>query len=260
HGEECAQLLEEAIIHEGSDTVAAVMMEPIISGGGVLIPPDNYLPRVREICDRHGVLLIFDEVVSGFGRTGRLFGHLHWETLPDIITFAKGLASGYMPIGATVAREEIFDSFLGEPGDLSHLRQINTFGGHPVATAVGQKTLEITLEEDLAGNAGEVGEYLRGQLRNSVGDHQHVGDIRGIGLLNAVELVEDPESKTPLREAGVTGLIANAFENGVILGRNGNTIPGRCNVLLISPPLVLTRAEADKIVEAVAGGLEAISN
>ncbi len=259
HGEECAHLLEEAIIHEGSDTVAAVMMEPIISGGGVLIPPDNYLPRVREICDRHGVLLIFDEVVSGFGRTGSLFGHLHWETLPDIITFAKGLASGYMPIGATVAREEIFDSFLGEPGDLSHLRQINTFGGHPVATAVAQKTLEITLEEDLAGNARDVGEYLRGQLEDAIGDHRHVGEIRGMGLLNAVELVEDPESKTPLREAGVTGLIANAFENGVILGRNGNTIPGRCNVLLISPPLVLTRAEVDKIVEAVAGGLASIS-
>jgi adenosylmethionine-8-amino-7-oxononanoate aminotransferase len=240
--------------------VAAVIMEPIISGGGVLIPPDNYLPRVREICDRYGIVLIFDEVVSGFGRTGSLFGHMHWDTLPDIITFAKGLASGYMPIGATVVREEIFDSFLGEPGDLSHFRQVNTFGGHPVATAVGQKAVEIVLEEDLAGNAQVMGEYLRGQLQSAVGDHPHVGDIRGMGLLNAVELVEDRDSREPLREAGVTGLIAHAFENGVLLGRNGNTIPGRCNILLISPPLILSRLDADKIVEAVSEGLGAISS
>ena len=260
HGEECAHQIEETIIYEGSDTVAAVIMEPIISGGGVLIPPANYLPRVREICDRYGVLLIFDEVVSGFGRTGSLFGHLHFDTLPDIITFAKGLASGYMPIGATVTREEIFNSFLGEPGDLSHFRQVNTFGGHPVATAVAQKAVEITLEEDLAGNARDVGEYLRGQLQETIGEHPHVGDIRGVGLLNAVELVEDKASKEPLREAGVTGIIANAFENGVILGRNGNTIPGRCNILLISPPLILNRMDADKIVEAVAAGLSAITH
>ena len=104
-----------------------------------------------------------------------------------------------------------------------------------------------------------MGEYLRGQLQSVVGEPPHVGDIRGMGLLNAVELVEDKESKTPLREAGVTGLIAHAFENGVLLGRNGNTIPGRCNILLISPPLILNRMDADKIVEAVAAGLGAIS-
>ncbi len=259
HGEDCANNLEETILHEGFESVAAVIMEPIISGGGVLIPPDNYLPRVREICDRYGIVLIFAEVGSGFGRTGSLFGHQHWNVRPDIITFAKGLASGYMPIGATVVKEEIFESFSAEAGELSHFRQVNTFGGHPVAAAVGLKTLEITLEEDLAGNAREVGEYFRSQLRDAIGDHPYVGDIRGLGLLNAVELVEDRETKVPLTDTKVTGLIAQALENGVILGRNGNTIPGRCNILLISPPLVLTRMEADKITETLAAGLKSIA-
>ena len=137
HGIACAQAIEETIIYEGPETVAAVLMEPIISGGGVLVPPDEYLPRVREICDEYGVLLIFDEVVSGYGRTGKLFGHDHWDVKPDIITMAKGLSSGYMPLAATAVQEYIFDVFMGEAGDLTHFRHINTFGGHPVSTAVG---------------------------------------------------------------------------------------------------------------------------
>ncbi|MFP6640425.1 MAG: aminotransferase, partial [Myxococcota bacterium] len=259
HGEECAHLLEEAIIHEGAETVAAVLMEPVISGGGVLIPPDNYLPRVREICDRYGVLLIFDEVVSGLGRTGEMFAHHHWHTLPDLVTFAKGLASGYMPVAATFAREEIFESFLGEAGDLSHFRHINTFGGHPVAAAVALRNIQIVEEEDLPGNAARVGDYLRTELAGAVGAHPNVGDIRGKGLLIGVELVADRDSKVPLAQSDVTGIIAHARENGVILGCNANTIPGRCNVLLISPPLILTREDAGRIVEVLAAALSDLS-
>ena len=259
HGEECARLLEETIIYEGAETVAAFIMEPLISGGGVLIPPDNYLPLVREICDRYGVLLIFDEVVSGFGRTGEMFAHHHWKTLPDLITFAKGLASGYMPVAATFAREEIFESFLGEAGDLSHFRQVNTFGGHPVAAAVALRNIQIVEDEDLPRNAEKVGEYLRAELNAAVGTHPNVGDIRGKGLLTGVELVVDRESKVPLAEPDVTAILAHALENGVILGRNTNTIPGRCNVLLISPPLILTREDADRIVEVVAAALADLS-
>ncbi|MEE3328804.1 MAG: aminotransferase [Myxococcota bacterium] len=260
HGEECARVLEETIIYEGAETVAAVIMEPLISGGGVLVPPDNYLPRVREICDRYGVLLIFDEVVSGFGRTGEMFAHLHWKTLPDIITFAKGLASGYMPVAATFAREEVFQSFLGEAGDTSHFRQVNTFGGHPVAAAVAMRNIQIVEEEDLPANAAAVGEYLRGELASAVGEHPNVGEIRGKGLLTGVELVVDRESKVPLAESDVTKLLAHAMERGVLLGRNTNTIPGRCNVLLISPPLILTREDADRIVEAVHAALADLSD
>ena len=255
HGEECARLLEETIIYEGAETVAAVIMEPLISGGGVLVPPDNYLPLVREICDRYGVLLIFDEVVSGFGRTGAMFAHLHWKTQPDIITFAKGLASGYMPVAATFARKDIFESFLGEAGDTSHFRQINTFGGHPVAAAVAMRNIQIVEEEDLPTNALKVGEYLRAELESAVGAHPHVGEIRGMGLLTGVELVVDRDSKVPLAESDMTKILAHALDRGVLLGRNTNTIPGRCNVLLISPPLILAREDADRIVESVHGAL-----
>lgn len=260
HGDECAELLEETIIHEGAETVAAFIMEPIISGGGVLVPPDNYLPRVREICDRYGVLLIFDEVVSGFGRTGEMFGHRHWQILPDLITFAKGLASGYMPVAATFARAEVFEGFLGEPGDLSHFRQVNTFGGHPVAAAVGLRNLEIVESENLVSNSREVGDYLRESMLTAVGGHPNVGDIRGRGLLLGIELVLDRETKEPLRDPDVTALLAHAAQAGVFVGRNANTIPGRCNVVLISPPLILTREEADRIVEVVSNALADLSS
>lgn len=258
HGEECANMIEETIIHEGAETVAAVIMEPLISGGGALVPPDNYLPRVREICDAYGVLLIFDEVVSGFGRTGSLFAHQHWQTLPDVITFAKGLASGYMPLAATVVREAIFEGFLGEPGDLRHFRQINTFGGHPVAAAVGLRNIQIIEEEDLPGNAAVVGNYFRTELQNAIGSDPRVGEIRGMGLLTGVELVSDRQTKRPLDDASMIQVVGHAMDKGVIIGRNGNTIPGRCNILLISPPLILTREEADRIVEALAFALSAL--
>ena len=136
----------------------------MISGGGVLVPPDNYLPMVRDVCDRHGVLLILDEVVSGFGRTGKFFGHHHWGVKPDIITFVKGLSSGYLPLAATVVQENIFEAFYGEPGTLKHFRQINTYGGHPVSSAVGLKNIEIIERESLTENAFKVGGFLQNKL------------------------------------------------------------------------------------------------
>ena len=179
-------------------------MEPIISGGGVLVPPDEYLPRVRELCDEYGVLLIFDEVVSGYGRTGKLFGHDHWDVKPDIITMAKGLSSGYMPLAATAVQQYIFDTFMGEPGDLSHFRHINTFGGHPVSTAVGLRNLEIVEEEGLTENARQLGDYALAQLKN-LSSHPWVGEARGRGLLLGVELVADKETKQPLDDAEDAG-------------------------------------------------------
>ena len=258
HGEECAQALEEAIIHEGAETVAAFIMEPMISGGGVLIPPDNYLPLVREICDRHGVLLIFDEVVSGFGRTGRLFGQQHWNTVADIVTLAKGLASGYMPVAATVARADIFESFLGDPAELRHFRQVNTFGAHPVAAAVALRNIEIVESENLTANSADVGDYLQRQLNTRIGGHPNVGEIRGKGLLVGVELVENRDTRAPLADARVGQVVGHCMQNGVIIGRNGNTVPGRCNVLVVAPPLVLARAEADEIVAAIEAALVAL--
>ncbi len=250
HGIACAQAFEETIIYEGPETVAALLMEPIISGGGVLVPPDEYLPRVREICDEYGVLLIFDEVVSGFGRTGKLFGHDHWQVKPDIITMAKGLSSGYMPLAATAVQEHIFDAFLGEAGDLRHFRHINTFGGHPVSTAVGLRNLQIVEEEGLVENARRVGEYALAQLEN-LSTHPWVGEARGRGLLLGVELVADKETKQPLDDAEMLAILGRCKQAGVILGRNGNTVPGLCNILIVAPPLVATEAEIDLLIEAL---------
>jgi len=252
HGEECVKLLEETIIHEGPETIAAFITEPFITGGGVLIPPDNYLPGVREVCDRYGILLIFDEVVSGFGRTGRMFGHEHWNTKADIFTFAKGLASGYQPIAATAARKEIFDRFYGTGEDLRHLRHVNTFGAHPVAAAVGLKNLEILQRESLIDNAAAMGERLRNGLRERLEHHPHVGEIRGLGQLNGVELVEDRTTKAPLADARVLAVLARCMQQGVFMGRNSNTVPGRCNVIVMSPPLIAGPDEVDAIVNALA--------
>jgi adenosylmethionine-8-amino-7-oxononanoate aminotransferase len=256
HGAECAHLLEETIIHEGAETVAAFIMEPLISGGGVLVPPDNYIPLVREICDRHGVLLIFDEVVSGFGRLGTMFGYEHWKTQADIFTFAKGLASGYIPVAATVVKEKIFEKFNGEPSGMQHFRQINTFGGHPVASAVALRAIQIVEDEHLPENANKVGTYMRQQLQQSLADHPYAGEVRGKGMIMGIELVGDRQTKAPLADDVIMRIVGDCVRNGVILGRNSNTIPGRCNVLLIAPPLILTSEEADQIVATVTAAMK----
>jgi adenosylmethionine-8-amino-7-oxononanoate aminotransferase len=260
HAAECARLLEETIIHEGAETVAAFIMEPLISGGGVLVPPDNYIPMVRDICDRHGVLLIFDEVVSGFGRLGKMFGYEHWKTEADIFTFAKGLASGYIPVAATVVKEHIFEKFDGNPSDMQHFRQINTFGGHPVASAVALRAIQVVEDENLPENANKVGTYMMQQLQQTLADHPFAGEIRGKGMIMGIELVEDRETKVPLADDKVMAIVGDCVRNGVILGRNSNTIPGRCNVLLIAPPLILKEEEADQIVATVTSAMSKVTS
>jgi len=259
-GEQCAQQLEETIIHEGADTVAAFIMEPIISGGGVLVPPDNYIPRVREICDRYGVLLIYDEVVSGFGRLGKMFGYEHWKAEADIMTFAKGLGSGYIPVAATVVKEHIFEKFHGDPTKMQHFRQVNTYGGHPVAAAVCLKAIQIVEEEGLVENASKMGDYTRSRLRELLLDHPLVGEVRGKGMLTGVELVQDRHTKVPLPDAAMVGITTDCVRHGVLLGRNTNTVPGRNNVILIAPPLVLNKAEADQVIDTFAGAMKRALN
>ncbi|NJM98848.1 MAG: aminotransferase class III-fold pyridoxal phosphate-dependent enzyme [Phormidesmis sp. RL_2_1] len=244
------QELEMTIQYEGAASVAAVIIEPIISGGGVIVPPDGYLQGVREICDRTGILLIFDEVVNGFGRTGKMFGHQHWGVTPDIITFAKGLTSGYMPLAATVVKQPIFEAFLDEPGSGSHFRHISTYGGTPAATAVALQNIEILEREHLVERAAEMGDYLLHRLQRLL-THPQVGDVRGKGLLLGVELVTDKASKTPLDGASVAAVIQFCMAQQVIIGRNTNTIPGFTNVLIICPPLVITYEEADRLADTL---------
>ncbi|MBC8258376.1 MAG: aminotransferase class III-fold pyridoxal phosphate-dependent enzyme [SAR324 cluster bacterium] len=259
HGAECVKFLEDTIIYEGEETVAAFIMEPMISGGGVLIPPDNYLSEIRKVCDKYNVLLILDEVVSGFGRTGKMFGHEHWGVRADIFTFAKGMASGYMPVAATVVKENIFEAFYGEANELKHFRHVNTYGGHPVAAAVSLKNIEIVERENLVANATKMERYIKAGL-NEFADHPFVGEIRGKGLLIGIELVSDKETKAPLEMARSNAIVQSCMKQGVLVMRNGYTVPGLDNVLIMAPPLILQESEADMIIDAIGNGLKQALN
>ena len=254
----CLRELEQTILYEGAESVAAIIVEPIISGGGVIVPPEGYLRGVREICDRTGILLIYDEVVNGFGRTGRMFGHHHWGVKPDIICFAKGLTSGYMPLSATVVKQHIFEAFLDEPGSDSHFRHITTYGGTPVCTAVGLKSIEILEREHLAERAAEMGDYLQQKLQ-PLYEHPNVGDIRGRGLLVGIELVKNKLNKAPLDGDAVASVTKHCMTNQVIIGRNTNTVPGFTNVLILCPPLVVTHQEIDHLADTLHAAISALA-
>jgi taurine-pyruvate aminotransferase len=251
----CADEVERVIRMEGPETVAAVIAEPVIGGGGIFPAPEGYLERLRATCDRYGVLMILDEVITGFGRTGKLFGFEHSAIQPDILTFAKGLTSAYLPLGATVATERIFETFHGDPESDAKFTQVSTFGGHPSSCAAGLANLEILTRERLWENSAAVGAYLIGKLREI--RSPWIGDIRGRGLLIGLEMVTDSE-KTPLAEARMVKLLRDIREAGVLVARNSDTVPGYYNVVLLSPPLILTRDEADAIVAAVESGLAQI--
>ncbi len=253
----CADEIEDRVRFEGPESVAAIIAEPVIGGGGVIVSPDGYLPRLREICDRWGILLILDEVITGFGRTGRLFGYQHWNVTPDIVTLAKGITSGYAPLGATVTTHAIFDAFLGDFEEGVHFSQVSTFGGHPVACAAAGVNVEILLKERLWENAESVGHYLMERLRAI--RHPWIGEVRGKGLLIGVEMVRG-ESKTPIADYDMARLAGAIREAGVIVGRNVETVPGFSNVVILSPPLILSKAEADRIAHAVQSGLTAVGH
>jgi taurine-pyruvate aminotransferase len=248
----CADEIDRVIRMEGPETVAAVIAEPVIGGGGIFPSPDGYLERLRAICDRYGVLLILDEVITGFGRTGKLFGFEHAAVRPDILTFAKGLTSAYLPLGATVASESIFEVFQGDPDSDAKFTQVSTFGGHPSSCAAGLANLEILTRERLWENSAAVGAYLLEKLRAI--RSSWIGEIRGRGLLIGMEIAA--ADKTPLPEARMVQLQREIREAGVLVGRNNDSVPGYANVLILSPPLILTREQADTIASAIEKAIE----
>jgi adenosylmethionine-8-amino-7-oxononanoate aminotransferase len=245
----CVKNMETTIQGEGPETVAEVIIEPIMSAVGVAVPPDGYLPAVADLCKKHGVLLHVDEVINGFGRTGRLFAHEHAGIKPDIVTVAKGISSAYLPMAATVVRNSVFQSFLGDPSENRQVNQVNTYGGHPVAAAVALRNIEILLQEKLAERSAENGAYLLDALR-TLTRHKWVGDVRGKGLYAGVELVTDRASKAVMAQAQIKRITERCQELGVIVGRSGG---GRHlgNTLVLAPPLVLTRPEIDRIVSVL---------
>jgi len=252
---DCARALETVIQREGEDSVAAVIVEPVTAGGGIIPPVAEYYPVLQEICRKYEVLLIMDEVVTGFGRTGRMFGHQHYAVEPDMITLAKGLASGYMPISATVARKSIFDQFLTELEDpTGYFRDISTFGGCAGASAAALENIRIIEDEKLAENSAQLGAYLLEGLKE-LEKYPVVGEVRGKGLLAGIELVEDKKSKKPLHETHLARIVAEAKQAGVIIGRMVRSVPDYNNVLYTAPPLIVTKEGIDRIVGAFAQAL-----
>jgi taurine-pyruvate aminotransferase len=248
---DCARALEAVIRTEGEEEVAAVIVEPVTAGGGIIPPVPEYFPMLQEICRKYGVLLILDEVVTGFGRTGRMFGHQHYGVEPDLITLAKGLASGYMPISATMARKEIFDEFLAGPEEPTRFfRDISTFGGCAGGAAAALENIRILEEERLAENSEAMGRYLMEQLEE-LKQLPIVGDVRGKGLLVGIELVEDRSTKAPLAEKHLAQAVAWTKEEGVIIGRMNRSVPGLNNVLYLAPPLIIGKDGIDAIAAAL---------
>jgi adenosylmethionine-8-amino-7-oxononanoate aminotransferase len=249
-GVACAKAIETTILGEGPQTVAEVIVEPVMSGVGVAVPPDEYHPMVEAICRKYDVLLHVDEVINGFGRTGKMFGHQHYGISPDIMAIAKGIVSAYLPIAATVVKNKVFESFLGEVADERQVMQVNTYGGHPVAAAVAVRNIEIIQEEKLPERAAEMGAYLMAGLKDRLMRHGICGDVRGKGLLIGIELVTDRASKMQLSGALVQGVVAFCRRNGVIVGRSGGGAR-HSNTIVLSPPLVITRSECDTLIEVL---------
>ncbi|SFF32529.1 Adenosylmethionine-8-amino-7-oxononanoate aminotransferase [Paenibacillus algorifonticola] len=246
---QCAQAYEDAIIWEGSDSVAGIIVEPVITGGGMLVPPDSYLPKLREICDKHDVLLIVDEVICGFGRSGQKFGHHNFGVRPDIVTMAKGLTSAYSPLSATAVSAELYESFK-ESGPDSHFRHVNTFGGNPVSCAVALKNLEIIEREGLVERSALIGRRMRSRMKPLL-RHPNVGEIRCFGSAIGIELVEDKETKHPASATLVAGIIADCKARGLLIGKNGDTVPGFMNILTLSPPLSSTDEDIAFIIDTL---------
>lgn len=249
YNEQRAREFEEKIIWEQKETIAGIIMEPLITGGGILIPHPVYMEKVQEICTRHGVLLIVDEVICGFGRTGKAFGHQHFGVKPDIITMAKGLTSAYLPLSVTAVRKDIYEKFnTGEEN--SHFRHINTFGGNPAACAVALKNIEIMENEKLFDRSAKLGNRLQGELAD-LKDHPFVGDIRGLGFLMGIEMVENKQTKEPATPERVGKIIGDCKKNGLIIGKNGDTVAGFNNIITLSPPLSCTDEDVDFLISVL---------
>jgi len=247
-----AKAIEDLILFNGPDSIAAVIAEPISVPQGAVVPGDEYWPMLREICNQYGVILIADEVVCGFGRTGEMFGVNHWDVVPDIMTLAKGLVSSYMPMGATVVRSEIADFFAGSE---NYLRHVFTFSGHPVSAAAALVNIKIIEQEKLVENARKVGSYFKDKLEEFMKKHQIIGDVRGRGLLLAVELVTDRKTKQKFNpDIKINEIITGKFYSRGIIFRVST------NILNIAPPLCITRDEVDEICTVIDEVLTELAN
>jgi adenosylmethionine-8-amino-7-oxononanoate aminotransferase len=253
-GQTAARLLEEAILREGADTVAAFIAEPIHGGGGVLYPDDDYFPLVRKICDKHQVLFIADEVITGFCRTGQWFAMTHWNVLPDIMSFAKGVSSGYLPLGGIMVSKAVKEAMDTVKPDDKWMHAY-TYSGHPTCCAVGLKNVEIMERERLAERSAALGTRLQKALHAAFDSHPNVGDIRsGKGLLAAIELVEDKATKKAYGADQKVGarIIQEMSKRGVITR-------ARMENIFYSPALVITEQQLDRMVSVTQEAVKAVT-
>ncbi len=262
YGIRAANAIEEVILREGPETVGGLILEPITAGGGVITPPKDYWQRVQEICHKYDVLLIIDEVVCGVGRTGTWFGYQHYDVQPDIVTMAKGVASGYAAISCTVTTEAVFEAFKADPDDpMSYFRDISTFGGCTGGPAAALENMRVIEDENLLENCTAMGEYLQERLEALQGKHAVIGDVRGKGLFQGAELVADRETKEPLPEAMVQGVVADCMKtSAVIIGATNRSLAGLNNTLCFSPGFIATKSDIEELVTAVDGALERVVN
>ena len=249
-GVAAANELERAIRREGPDTVAMFLAEPVQGAGGIIVPQDDYFPRVREICTRYDVLFVADEVITGFGRTGALFALEHWKVEPDIVQFAKAITSGYFPFGGIGVNDTIAEALESDPAVWMHAY---TYSAHPVGCAVALRTLRIIDEEDFPGQAADKGAALLAHLRSALADHPHVGEVRGQGLMCGVELVQDKATKAEFPPQDKIGARVNAeaIERGLFSRVRGD-------VFLLAPPIITTHAQLERAVEILAASVRAV--
>jgi len=250
----CVDEVERLIEFEGPETIAAVIMEPVQNSGGAIVSPPGYLQRVREICDRYGIIFIVDEVICGFGRVGGWFGSGEMGVSPDIITCAKALTSGYAPLGAMIARKELADAFSSDD-DADKFMHGVTFGGHPASAAAALANLAIMEREGLPERSRALGAYLLRELRAAVGEHPNVGEVRGMGMFMAVELVRDRATRESLAEEKLMVWVSDQLKRRGLICRADDRLEP---VIQLAPPLVLSRDEADRCVAVVAEVVQAL--
>lgn len=256
---ECAHAIEDVIAREGADTIGGLIVEPIVAGGGIIPPVKEYFPIVQDICNKHDIWLIIDEVVCGFGRTGKFWGHSHYDVDPDMVTMAKGLASSYEPLSATVVKQKVYDCFLNDPSNpdtrWNFFRDISTYGGCAGPMAAALESTRIIEDENLIENCRVVGAYLLEKL-NELRDLPLVGDVRGVGLFCGVEFVRDKQTKEPVSEEEMATLIGNVMAQNVIVGRTNSSFDGLNTVMNFAPSLIITKEQVDIVVAAVRKAIE----
>ena len=252
YGKRAADAIEEVILAEGPDTVGALCLEPVTAGGGVITPPPGYWERVQEICKKYDILLHIDEVVCGVGRTGTWFGYQHFGIKPDMVTMAKGVASGYAAIACLVTTEEVFDMFKDDASDpMNYFRDISTFGGCTAGPAAALENMRIIEDENLLENTVKMGARMLDNLNALAEKHAVIGQVRGKGLFCGAELVADRLTKEAADEKMVQAVVADCGAQGVIIGATNRSLPGLNNTLCFSPALISTADDIDNITNAV---------